>query len=503
MSNVKQMTVEGRKGIEVDKAYIERMYALPDKEEISGFECRFAIHIPPPKELVEERGSEVSDYTLVKEMVHCKDGRVIPHVRILKDFKRPFYVTKVRYRDHEQKREKESLEKLDKWESTEWALKKNVAIALGERNYKGDPRKLMSSPYLYGTDLSSTAYLKEQYRKRWPGLTTYFNVAVYDIETDMVEGSGRIIMATLSYKDKLITCVLKDYVRGFINVEEAIRSKANSYLKEHIEKRKINLDVRVCDTPGEIVATVFGRAHEWRPDWVAVWNIGFDLPRSIEALKKDGIRPEDVFSDPLVPREYRRFWFKEGPKIRTTNLGVTKNLAPYEQWHWVHTPASFLFIDSMCVYYLNRIAEQNEPSYKLDYLLNKHLGLRKLKFEEANHLPDGSPAWHRFMQSQYKLEYVVYHMFDCIGVEEFDEKVLDLCLTTPMAAGCMDFSRFNSQPQRLLAEVYWFLHQRGYIVGNGQGVEQEYDKLTISLRGWICTMPSHLIKEKGLRCLKL
>ena len=72
-----------------------------------------------------------------------------------------------------------------------------------------------------------------------------------------------------------------------------------------------------------------------------------------------------------------------------------------------------------------------------------------------------------------------------------------------MAAGCTDFSKFNSQPQRLLTQIYWFLYERDMILGNGAGIQDDFDAMTIGLGGWICTLPAHLIKEKGLQCLKL
>lgn len=473
-----------------------------EKEKIKGIECRFATYIPPSKE-IKDSVYDPDDYHLVKEVIHTEDGKVYPNVRILKNFKCPFYTTKIRYRDHQQKREKEKLERLDKWESKQSQLVSEIARALGERNFRGDPRALMANPYLYGTDLSSTAFIKQQYRNRWPDVNTYYSVAVFDIETSMLDERGSIIMATLSFKEKVITAVRSDFVKGYPNPEKAIKEKLNHYLGDYIKKRNIDWEVVIVDEEVDIIKRIFKRAHEWMPDFIAIWNINFDLPKVIEACQRADVDPKYIFSDPKVPKGYEFFRYRQGPSMRTTNLGVTKNLAPYEQWHWVDCPASFTFIDSMCVYYLNRIAEQNEPSYKLDYLLNKHLGVRKLKFEESNHLAENGPAWHKFIQSHYPLEYVAYNGFDCIGVEEFDEKVLDLCLTTPMAAGCTDFSKFNSQPQRLLTQIYWFLYERDMILGNGAGIQDDFDAMTIGLGGWICTLPAHLIKEKGLQCLKL
>lgn len=473
-----------------------------NKEDVKGIECRFATYIPPSTD--ENGRSNNDDFHLIKEQVHLKDGRVVPHVRFVKNFKMPVYTTKIRYRDHQQKREKEKIERLDKWETTRANMTNVIAKALtGETLFRGDPRKLMESPYLYGTDLSSTAYIKQRYLNTYKDFNSYYSVAVFDTETSMFDAQGTILCATLSFKDKAISVVRKDFVSGIHDPVKRIHAVLNTYLGDYIKKRNINWEVLVVDEEIEIVQEIFKRAHEWRPDFIAGWNIDFDIQKCIDACERAKVDPKYIFSDPGTPKGYEFFKYKKGPVAKTSNKGITKKLAPYEQWHWVECPASFLFIDSMCVYYLNRIAEQNEPSYKLDYLLEKHLGVRKLKFKESNHLTENGPAWHKFMQSHYPMEYVAYNGFDCIGVEEFDEKVLDLCMTTPAAAGCTDFSRFNSQPQRLLTQVYWFLFERDYILGNGAGVKDDFDDMTIGLDGWICTLPAHLISEKGLRSLNM
>lgn len=104
-------------------------------EEIAGVECRFATYIPPA------RGTE-DDYHLVKEIVHLKDGSRVPNLRILKNFKRSFWVTKEGYRKHTQKKEWEDIKKLTEYRCTQSQLLDRAAKALGKFGFNGGLRKL-------------------------------------------------------------------------------------------------------------------------------------------------------------------------------------------------------------------------------------------------------------------------------------------------------------------------------------------------------------------------
>ena len=56
-------------------------------QTIKARECRFAIHIP-------SKTPDEPDYHLVKEQCHYEDGTQGPNVTLVKDFKRPFYITR-------------------------------------------------------------------------------------------------------------------------------------------------------------------------------------------------------------------------------------------------------------------------------------------------------------------------------------------------------------------------------------------------------------------------
>ncbi len=61
-----------------------------DKKETAR-ECRFVIHIP-------SRSSDTHDVHLIKEVIHYDDNTTEPNIRFVKDFKRPYWVTKPAFR---------------------------------------------------------------------------------------------------------------------------------------------------------------------------------------------------------------------------------------------------------------------------------------------------------------------------------------------------------------------------------------------------------------------
>lgn len=461
------------------------------KENLAGYECRFAVYCPPADQ-------ENEDLHVVKEIIHLKDGTRIPNLRLLRNYKRPFWITKKGCRNYKDKKEWEKLDRVIEFQSTETELVRSVSRALAEPWFKGDKRRLCRNPYIFGTDILSTAVLKRSYMDKYPELTTPYSMAAFDVETDVNRGSDEIIMATLSYRNKVVTAIQKIHVQGHVNVVEQLHALLKKHLGSYVEKRKIEWEVLLVDSEVDCIRETFKRAHEWKPDFVAIWNIDFDMAKMLKALERARVNPKDVFSDPSVPAKFRHFRYKQGPKQKVTASGLVTPIKPSAQWHTVYCPASFYFIDAMCAYRHIRTGSQEEPSYSLDAILQKHLGVRKLKFDQGDGL--APLEWHQFMQERFPLEYVIYNVFDCVSMEELDEKTNDLSLSLPMFSGCSDFENFKSQPRRLADNLHFFALANGRVMGStSDQMANDLDKDTIGLDGWIVTLPAHLVMDNGLR----
>ena len=72
------------------------------EDNVLGYECKHAIWCPAV-------GDNPNDLTLVKENIHYKDGTIKPNVRLIKNNKRDFYITKREFRNHSDKKEYEDV----------------------------------------------------------------------------------------------------------------------------------------------------------------------------------------------------------------------------------------------------------------------------------------------------------------------------------------------------------------------------------------------------------
>jgi hypothetical protein len=463
-------------------------------EKPVAIECRFAFH--------SKSKLDNSDIHFIKEVRHYEDGRIVPATRMVKDYKRKFYITKPGARVHKQKKEREKLSNLFEFESTETNLVQSVARALKQPWYKGTLRDLSNSPYLYGTDIDSTALIKQYYIDKNPDRNTRYSLAVFDVETDVLDNPKikEIVMATISSKEKAYTAVQKKFVRNTPNAIAKIREIADEVIKDTLVTRKIDWEIEIVDTEIDCVKRTIAKAHEWKPDFLVAWNMLFDIERVIEACERANVSPESILNDPSVPEQYRYFNLKIGPAKRITASGVVMPFKPSQRWHTVTSPASFYWIDAMGAFRQIRTGSQEEPSYALDAILKKYANISKLKFDLCSDL--SGLDWHKKMQKDHPFHYVVYNLYDCIGVEILDEKTVDLAVTIALFSGCSDFKRFNSQPKRKVDELYFDLLKDGYVIGStGSEMLDEIDDMTLPLSGMIVMLPPHPIVDNGLKCI--
>lgn len=486
-------------------------------DQIEAVECRTVIYIPPIK------GSN-DDYHLVKEIVHLKDKTKVPNLRVLKNYKRPYWVTKEYHRkSHTQKKEWEDIEKLTKFESTQSQLIDNAARTLGKLSFNGNLKKLSRDPYLYGCDILSTSVIKQEvYRNRWPEINTPSSVATSDTETDMLHGTKRVIMQTISFGNKVFTAVVKSFMRYTPGTEtehkELCRQAFHKYLSDMeleeekngvktikkidvIKDRNLEWEIVFVENDGEAVYACLQKAHEWKPDILTFWNMDFDITKMNESLVANNYNLADAWSDKCIAPAYRYFKYIPGQDQKVTASGKKTPVAPHARWNTVLTPASFYVIDAMCAYKQIRTGKPEERSYGLDPIMRKHVKMGKLKFTAADHL--ARAEWHIYMQKNHPIEYIIYNVFDCVGFDMLCEKTKDLSVSLPSGAAMSDYSKFNSQPRRVVDKLHYFCLARGKVAGTtSDEMQTEFDLETISLKNWITMLPAHLVADNGLKFIE-
>lgn len=464
------------------------------EEKPVAIECRFAMHCPS--------SNSMDDLHYIKEVYHYADGRTVPHIRMVENYKRPFYLTKKGRRNYNELKEWLPVADLDRYDCTQNRLTESVAKALGQPWFRGTLKDLCKSPYVFGADINSTSIIKHDVAAKYPDVKTPYSVAVFDTETDMLHGTQEIIIASVTCKNHVITCVKRSFAEGISDLQGQVEKAIKRYLGDLFEARKIEFTFKVVDAEIDIVSECMKYAHNLQPDFMAVWNIEFDMDKIVEACAKAKVDVADLLCDPNVPKQYRYFNYKKGPSKKVMASGRTLNFKPSQRWHAIKAASSFVWIDAMQAYRQVRTGAPEEPSYGLDAILKKHDVMGKLKFKEAEKL-EGTAQWHVFMQKNYPIEYIVYNIYDCIGMELLDEKTKDLQLSLPMFAEYTDFANFNSLPRKAMNELHWTCQELNMVPGStASEMTADYDDETTDVKGWIVMLPSHLVADNGLKIIE-
>lgn len=462
-------------------------------------ECKFVTHL----EAIE---GVRPDIHLVKEHITYEDGRIEPKLTPIVNFKRDFYITKPHYQKYKQKKECEELEKLNKYSATESELGKEACSRLGGFKFVGKSSlwDAKESPYLYGVEIDSRTILKHLYSVKYPNTFTPYTLAVLDIETNIE--TNEIVLISVACKDKVYVGIVESIFKGRIDVIKQLNYLYNKHIPETEISKNITPEFILCKSELELIKTIIGKTHEIKSDFLAVWNINYDIPFIMERCAHYGVDPADIFSDPSLPKEYRVFEYKKSMSSRTTASGVAKIYSPWEQWHVIKSSSSYYLIDAMCAYYYVRVGAKQVPGgYSLNNILETELGskYKKLKFENLNDDHNDGVDWHKFMLTNHPLEYTIYNAWDVISVLELDNKTKDLSYSIAALSGDSSFDVFKSGPKKITDALHFFYLDRGKVLGLRQGTrkkkkEEDKNPMLLGLDGWIQLMFARRIKDLGL-----
>jgi len=454
--------------------------------EIKTIEYRFSHHF------VTKQGE---DYHIVKELVHYKDGTKEPRIKLIKDFKRPFWITKPHYRNHKQKKEYEEISKLNKFYSIQKDLPNNIAFKLGMTGYKNNNyRDVLKSPYLYGSDVPSTVILRYMYEKKFGNIFTPFVEATLDIEADVDTNELSIISSACINTVRVAVNKTVLFKQRQLITDEQIIKEVIEMTRKHIDKKfkDFKFIVSVHETEIDPILEVFKFIHSKKPDWLAVWNVAYDIPMIANILKSKDIDPKYVFSDPDLSEELKTFEFKKGKNKRVKADGTTTNIEYQDQWHIVKCNASFIVTDAMCDYAQIRTGQAKlTDGYGIDNVCKIEGVSQKLKIPNTVPTNISKRLWHRRMSLEFPIEYICYNIGDNTMMLDLDEKTTDLKISLPTLLGYSHHDYFNSGPSRIVDKLFIELLEDGLILGT-KPYKDDKDKI-LGLDGWIVTLEASKI----------
>jgi len=472
---------------------------MNDDSTIYGIEYRHATHI--------RATSNNKDALVVKEVIHYKDGTTKPNIRILYDYRRPYWITKPINRVHKQKKEFEHEDKLDKFLSTESNLANAIALRLGKTGYnRNNLRDVRDSPYVYGIDTSVLEHLKKDYESKYPEdfIPTENKVCTLDIEADI--DTGDITIITLTIGDEIFTVATPKIHRNNKNFADDVTKTLLENMPEidskivEFDKSKLKINVLRASNEQHLIYSAFEKIHAWKPDILSIWNVTYDILKIEERSKLLGIDVDELFSDPSVPEELRRFKFKMGKDSRLTESGKYKPLGFHERWHTIYTPASYVVIDAMCSHYFLRLHLPTlNGGYGLDNVLNNFLNVGKLHLSVGEGLD--KVTFHKEISKKYPILYTVYNQWDSLSMNLYDRKTQDLSVSIKVLSQDSSYDKFASGPRRIVDEMFFYaLKERRLVMGCKPTTIESLGLL--SRKKWILTLKTYLITEIGLNVIE-
>lgn len=418
------------------------------------------------------------------EVLSVKDN-----LRYIHNPKRTVYITKPEYRTHEFKRDVESLKHLDKYVIEDQYLIDELKKILNLPKYsRMSLKEICNSPYIYHADISMEALIRAKYQAKQTHSIIPIRIGSLDIETN-VDGSNVINCITFIAEKNVYTAALE----GSMIKEDPITGKVTKISKSDIEKlihEKIqtyidtygfNIKLVVAKNELQLLKWITDRIHEEKVDFITIWNIGFDIPKIIDRIKHYGYTPESFLCHPDVPKDLQYCNFHED---RQQRAHIT------EKWHWFYNTHYSQFIDAMLLYARVRKTASKEPSYTLDAISTKVLGVGKLKFSEGSHFE---------MQKHRFDEYVVYNMVDAMLLMMMEWKNHDVMQLIQLT-GSSPYPDFAKQTVMLKNIYYKFCLERGKAFASvGKDMVGPYDNRFIKRGGAV--LKACLVEDIGLKAI--
>ena len=454
-------------------------------------ECKFVRWIPKTK--------DNDDHHLVCLVHHYPNGDAVKELKLIKNYTRPFYVTKKIHQKYKDKKEFERIDRLDKFVSTQSDLDKTVCKALGVQPTPYNIQTIKDNPYLYAYEVPSISFIKHRFMKMSNNYVSDYRVVNLDIEFDVTEKYNDISIITLSMNGARHTAVLRRlFDRHYDSKEkiiEAIKEKDKTDLPDSpVKQNTLIYNVTVHDNDLDLLRTIFTILHKAMPDFVTIHNMAYDIDRIMERLEFWNYPAGDLFCDPSIPKELRRVSYRKAIPFKMKK-GVKKSIPMEEQWSSIDIVASFMIMDTMTGFaFVRQAAGKMVGGYGLQNLLLKHGLAGKLNYEDEKSITLSKKEWHGYMSEEKPLLYTIYANQDTAGMTNLENQIEDFTQAIPLSAGISDFLRYNSSTHRAICNGYLENIDKGLVIGTTP--KNPVDRSYLGTRGWIKTLSSDLIQEE-------
>ena len=462
-----------------------------------------------------------NDAVVASEIVEYDDGTTEPKLQVYKSPKMTFWLTQPSFQDHPDKKEFESLKRLDPY-TVSYKNRDKEIFALLNNGFQPNfltpkqRRSVYQSPYVYGANLSIEARIGLDYKKKLEKAgkipqnpTTGF----FDIEKSLIPATyGRMPIATFTAENRVFIACKRSFMHEprdgkFVDVTiDDIKAAVaeiidplveqmfndNDDLKSMRDKIPFQYEYFVGETEVDMIRWIWSKMHETKVSFIGVWNLGFDIPEVMKYLAEENIDPKEIFSHPdMVAQGFDYVNWREDKR----------DVAHFTQkWHWLTCAAHYQFVDSTSLYSYIRTVDGKESSYKLDAILKKFDLGGKLKIDVGEDLSGLQEAdWHRVMLGKYFKAYVLYAMWDTMGLQLLEWLNSDLT-TMLQACDATPAKFYPNQTINATTVLFEDWMKKGWVLGTGMDVRADRDDDLLTAGGAV--LEPQNITGKGIALFK-
>lgn len=426
---------------------------------------------------------------------------------------RKVWITKPEHRKHKYKKEYEDLNKCDVFKVEDRLLLDFLKDKFEIDKWKWIGKKeICNSPYIYGTDISMEALVRYRYENNQRHAITPITCGALDIESSMIHPDRRTNCITAICDKKIYTAALKEFAftnvgkqRKALTVDDLLGCVAYEFRKAvkddktsismsgttltfkrtkkdgSILKYDLEIIATIVETEKELYDFIFTNIHADEPDYMFIWNLGYDVPQIIARMEDLGLDPKDYFCSPQLSKNRRYLKYYEDRK---------KVQHIIQKWNWLHCSAMTQWLDAMALFGQVRKTRPKESSYNLSEIMSNMLKMEKL---------DLGGLSHQEMQTNEFLKYWAYNIWDALLVQLGQWESLDynsLYMLTERST-LMDFSK---QTVMLCNDYHHVLLEDGKVLSStGKVMAGPYDYMLSKVGGAV--LDAKNVVDIGVNCV--
>lgn len=413
---------------------------------------------------------------------------VVPRLRQIPDPKRKVWITKPEFQRHRYKKESELTKKCDVYTVIDRELVPFLKEKMGINKYAWTTKKkICNSPYIYGTDISMEALVRYKYENNQVHAVAPITIGSLDIESSLLHKDRRTNAITVICDKKVYTAALSEFMwkevgkkRVKATVEDMLEILFADSGKE-IEKYGLEVEAKIFDSEKELYDYIFTAIQTDEPDYMFIWNLGYDVPTIINRLTDLGLDPKDYFCSREIPKHNRYLRYYEDRK---------KVAHIVQKWNWLHCTSMTQWLDAMALYGQINKTKPKESSYSLDAIMGKILGLHKTNLQGHSH---------QYMQEHRFPMYWAYNVRDALLVQlgSWETQNSNSLYQLTEHSTLMDFSK---QTVMLCNEYHHVLLNEGRVLAStGSQMTGPYDHLLSKVGGAV--LDAKNVDDIGIRCV--